>query len=287
MATVPEKSRIEEHLRALVGERNLFTAPDNLKRAEDYVARQFSALGLQVERDPVALDGHTSNNVFGLQPGTAREPDLFILGAHYDTVVGSPGADDNASAVAALLEIAHCLKDVSLSHSLLFAGFALEEYGMLGSAQYAFRAKNNSHPVTGMISLEMLGYRSHEPGSQSYPAFIDPTQYPDRGDFIAVVGVEASRQLTSDLSAAMSGSVPALPVIDLVLPGNAEQFPDVRRSDHAPFWDLGYSAVMVTDTANFRNPNYHQATDVLETLDLDFIRDVAQGVASYLESELC
>ncbi len=287
MAPVPEKSRIEKHLRALVGERNLFTAPQQLKRAEDYIARQFSALGLRVEREPVALDGQISNSVLGLQPGTAPAPDLFILAAHYDTVAGSPGADDNASAVAALLEIARCLETVSLSHSLLFAGFALEEYGMLGSAQYALAAKKNSRPVRGMISLEMLGFRSHEPGSQSYPAFIDPAQYPDRGDFIAVVGNEVSRHLTSGLSAAMRGSVPTLPVIDLVLPGRAEQFPDVRRSDHAPFWDLGFSAVMVTDTANFRNPNYHQPTDVLETLDLDFIRDAAQGIASYLEHELC
>lgn len=137
-----------------------------------------------------------------------------------------------------------------------------------------------------MISLEMLGYKNPQPGSQSYPPYVDISQFPDTGDFIAVVGNEPSAELTQTLAQAMARSVPALKVETLVVPGQGENFSEVRLSDHSPFWDAGIPAVMVTDTAFFRNPNYHNPSDTLETLDLEFIRDNAQAVAAFLHQFL-
>ena len=158
-----------------------------------------------------------------------------------------------------------------------------------------------------MISLEMVGYSDSAPGSQSYPPYIDASRYPDRGDFVAVVGNEPSDALTQAVSEGLRQSSPALAVEQLVVPGRGDMFREVNLSDHSPFWqngtpavmitdtrlsdnasfwDEGYPALMLTDTAFLRNPNYHQATDTLETLDLDLIANVALGVAGFLKHYL-
>ena len=137
-----------------------------------------------------------------------------------------------------------------------------------------------------MISLEMLGFKITESGSQSYPPYVDPSQYPDTGDFTAVVANEPSAGLANALMKGMKNAAPSLKVETLVVPGQGENFAEVRLSDHSPFWDAGIPAVMVTDTAFFRNPNYHQPSDTLDTLDLKFIRDNAQAVAGFLKQFL-
>ncbi|MFQ5444932.1 MAG: M28 family peptidase, partial [Nitrospinales bacterium] len=275
-----------DHLKALVSERNHQTSLSQLRLAGDYVATCFESLGLPIQKEAVAYEGTETCNVLALKEGTDPDAGLFIIGAHYDTVIGSPGADDNASAVAALLEIARCLKDAPLKTPLLFAGFTLEEYGFIGSTHYLEQAKRRNEKIIGMISLEMLGCRRREPGSQEYPPYVDRTRYPDTGNFVAVVGNEPSQQLTVSLAETMKKTVAELPVEILVVPGRGDPFTDVRLSDHAPFWDYGYEAVMVTDTAFFRNPNYHQATDTLDTIDVDFVRDITTGLAGFLESHL-
>lgn len=279
-------ANISEHLSTLVGERNPFTSMDRLDQAGLYIETQFRSLGLRVETDPVSFEGLRSQNVLGYKDGSGDSGEYFILGAHYDTVQGSPGADDNASAVAGMLEIARLLKPVSLRTTLLFAAFTLEEYGFIGSRQFAERARQNDDRIAGMIALEMLGYRCADPGSQTYPPYVDADRYPDTGDFIAVVGNEPSSDLTSAIVENMRQSVPELPVESLVLPGSGEQFTDIRLSDHCPFWENGYQAVMITDTAYFRNPHYHKPTDTLETLDIDFIGDISAGVAGFLKKQL-
>lgn len=281
-----ESDIITQHLRALVGERNHQTSLSQLRRAGDYVRGQFERLGLPVQQEAVAYESTETFNLLARKEGSDPEAGVFILGAHYDTVVGSPGADDNASAVAALLETARCLKDISLKKSLLFAGFTNEEYGFIGSTHYLEQAMRRKEQIIGMISLEMLGCRRRNPGSQLYPPYVDQTRYPDTGDFIAVVGNEPSQQLTLSLAETMKATVPELPVEILVVPGRGDQFTEVRLSDHSPFWDNGYEAVMVTDTAFFRNPHYHQASDALDTLDIDFIRDITTALAGFLETHL-
>jgi hypothetical protein len=228
-----------------------------------------------VQEDPVTYSGETFPNVIGTLPGTMCPDASFVVGAHYDTVGGSPGADDNASGVAAMLEIARLLSTQSFQPSVQFVGFSFEEDGLVGSQQMAVQAKAAGKDILGMLSLEMIGYTCDEPGCQLYPVPIPGA--PDIGNFIALVANTNSDPLLQTFLGAASASVPWLPLLQLVVPGNGESIPDTRRSDHAPFWDQGYEALMVTDTANFRNPNYHQTSDTLSTLDLNFAASVASA----------
>lgn len=283
----PKKYNIESHLKLLVGERNPHTSIEKLHKSGKYIANHFKDLGLLVEEIPIKFEGSTSDNILGIQPGLDSSSPYFVLGAHYDTVQGSPGADDNASAVASLLEIARCLNDISLKSTLIYVGFTLEEYGFVGSKHFVERVPTyGSGQISGMISLEMLGFRNPAAGSQNYPPYVDVTKYPNSGDFIAIVGNEPSQKLVSQLMEAMKTASPELPAEILVVPGPGDNFHEVRLSDHSPFWDNGHKAVMVTDTAFFRNPHYHQPTDTLETLDIDFIAEVSAGVAEYLKKTL-
>ena len=277
-----EINRLQQHLEQLAGERNPRTSPQSLRAAGDLIAGHFESIGLAVSREEVPFDGASFQNIYGTQAGTDPERGAFIIGAHYDTVEGSPGADDNASAVAALLEIARCLQGIPLRVPVIFTGFTLEEYGFVGSRLMAERLRKDDANILGMISLEMLGYRTRQPASQTYPPYIDPRNYPDTGDFIAVVGNEPSSRLTQALADALKQKTPALGVEHLLLPGRGDAFHEMRLSDHCPFWENDFKAVMVTDTAFFRNPHYHQPSDTVATLDLEFMRDIAAGLVSYL-----
>jgi aminopeptidase YwaD len=280
----PELERIRRHLENIVGERNPFTQPKHLENTAQYISDQFEAMGLKVTQEMVEFEGTQSQNILAQTSGVTD--DLFVLAAHYDSVPNTPGADDNASAVAALLEIAHVLSQSSHKKSLIFSAFTLEEYGFIGAKHFIDLDIERKKRLSGMISLEMVGFKNPQPNSQSYPPYVDPSQYPDTGDFIAVVGNESSAGLTQALAQEMTHSTPALKVETLVVPGQGENFSEVRLSDHSPFWDAGIPAVMVTDTAFFRNPNYHQPSDTMETLDLEFIRDNAKAVTAFLKQFL-
>jgi aminopeptidase YwaD len=287
----PELDNIEKHLTRLIRERNLFTTPDQLAGAGDYIREYLQSVDLSVIEETVPFEGKQSKNILGLKKGNDPSQGVFVLGAHYDTVEGSPGADDNASAVAALLETARCLKNSQFNASLLFSGFTLEEYGFVGSRHFLKQdneTKNflGERNFLGMISLEMVGFCNPNAGSQNYPPYIDKTQYPDTGDFIAVVGNEPSATLAHSLAEAMDQTVPKLGVEKLVVPGRGDEFREVTLSDHFPFWEKNIPAVMVTDTAFLRNPNYHQPTDTMDTLDIEFIGQVTKGVCKFLESYL-
>jgi Zn-dependent M28 family amino/carboxypeptidase len=280
-----ELKRIRRHLANIVGERNPFTEPEHLEKTAQYLSNQFEIMGLEVTQEMVEFEGTRSQNI--LAQATGETNGLFLVAAHYDSVPGTPGADDNASAVTALLEIAHILNQTpNLRKSLVFSAFTLEEYGFIGAKHFIDHDPERKNRISGMISLEMVGFKTSQPGSQSYPPYVDPGRYPDTGDFIAVVGNEPSAGLAQALAWGMAQSAPALKVETLVVPGQGQNFPEVRLSDHSPFWDAGIPAVMVTDTAFFRNPNYHQPSDTLETLDLEFIRDNAQAVAGFLKQFL-
>ncbi len=279
---IPNKLKIKQYLSDLVGERNPYSTAIRLHQTADYIEKHFESCGLKTTREDVPFDGQLFHNVYGYLQGKSSTNCTFIIGAHFDSVEGTPGADDNASAVAALLEIARCIGDKIPNISILFAGFTLEEYGFVGSRIMAERLRKERESIAGMISLEMLGYRVHESGSQKYPPYVDPSQYPDKGDFIAIVGNEPSQDLTYKIAETLRSQVPQLPVEYLVLPGTGEKFIDVRLSDHSPFWENGFHAVMITDTAFFRNPHYHQPSDMLDTLDIDFIRDISEGIMTFL-----
>jgi len=272
----------DTHLRALIGERHPVSSPTALRQAEGYLTEQFKALGLEVSTHPFKALGDTYRNVIGTRPASHPSPASdapLIVAAHYDTVRGSPGADDNASALAVLLEAARCLRSVPLSREVRFIAFSLEEEDLRGSLAYVSSLKQDGHEIGGAIVLECVGYARATEGSQRTPPGV-PIAVPTVGDFLAIVGNTASAALVAAVEGAAKERVPDLKTVALMVPGNGELLPDSRRSDHAAFWHYGYPAVMLTDTANFRNPNYHASTDTIETLDLGFMEKVAQTITA-------
>ncbi|MCZ0902651.1 M28 family peptidase, partial [Microcoleus sp. HI-ES] len=177
------------------------------------------------------------------------------IGAHYDTVPGTPGADDNATGVAVLLELARDIASGPLKYPVQLVAFDMEEYGYLGSSHHAAKYKQQQKSIRLMISLEMLGYCNHNPNSQSYPAGLKYF-YPNTGNFIALIGTLRTVPDLINLSGKIRKS--GQPCEWLPVPNRGLIVPDTRRSDHVPFWDNGYPAIMVTDTANMRNPHYHR-----------------------------
>jgi aminopeptidase YwaD len=273
-------TQLMTHLRALVGERHPLSSPARLQQIALYLCEQFSKLGLAVTTHEFEARGGIYRNVIGV-----ADPDLvedqpvlspLIVAAHYDTVPGSPGADDNASALAVLLDVAQRLRQTSLSRPVHFIAFCLEEDNLVGSRAYAAHLTETHQRPYGAIVLECVGYARDEEGSQVIPPGV-PIAVPTVGNFLAVIGNQSSSSLTMAVEQAMR---PHLPMVPLIVPGNGELLPDTRRSDHTSFWEHGYPAVMLTDTANFRNPHYHRPTDTIDTLNLDFMASVADAVTA-------
>jgi len=268
---------LKKKLERIVGERNPSTTPRRLAEAERYIENEFKSYGLDVESDPFTYWGRSYRNIVGRGRANPDSP-LVILGAHFDSVEGTPGADDNASGVAVLLETARLLAGARLKYQLFFCAFNLEEQNMIGSSHFAKKLKNAGAKIRAMISLEMVGFIDRRAGSQKYPVGLS-WFYPERGDFIGVIGNWHSYSLLRQFSRSMQ-RVRGLPVETLTVLGNGFLVPAVRLSDHSAFWDLGYPALLITDTSFFRNPHYHGASDTLETLDLEFMGKVCEGVVT-------
>ncbi len=277
---------LRKHLLSLAGERSPLGSPDSLRRAEAYVEASLREAGLDTFREPIASSGNAWHNVVADWKGDSRSP-LFVIGAHVDTVEGTPGADDNASGVAALLSLAEWLGEGGKPAGgtpLRLAAFNLEEWGMVGSSEHAEALRAGGRDVSGMVALEMIGYADASPRSQRYP----PGMAFGRrrtGDFISVVGNTASRSLVQRVASALRLDG-ALPVETAVLPGAAAMLIGASLSDHSSFWRCGFRAVMVGDTAFYRNPHYHRSSDTVETLSLPFLGKVTQGLAVLVESLL-
>lgn len=270
-----DRERLSRNLQTIIGERSPFGNRRHLATVGNFIEAEFESYGIAVERDFFSWRDEIFHNVIARFPGSASDR-CIIVGAHFDSVIDTPGADDNASGVAVLLETARLLSHVHLNSQVLMCAFNLEELNMIGSTAFASKLKAAGANVEGMISLEMIGYTDLRPGSQKLPVGLSRF-YPDRGDFIGIIGNWKSKSLLQKLSSAMR-EVPDLPVETLSVPGNGWVIPAVRLSDHAPFWDLGYPAVMVTDTSFYRNPHYHAPTDTIETLNIEFMAKVCEGV---------
>jgi aminopeptidase YwaD len=268
------RDRLRTHVQALAGERHPFYSGLALERAKHYIHDQLRLLSLNTSFHPFDAFGTSYHNVVGiLRPfadATLSALPPLILAAHYDTVQGSPGADDNASGVAVLLETARTLRDLPLSAEIRFIAFCLEEEDLLGSLAYAAHLRESNEAIRGAIVLECVGFTSSLEGSQQTPPSV-PIVVPTTGDFLAIVGNTASAALVASLDEAAKARAADLKTVSLLVPGQGELLPDTRRSDHAAFWVHGYPAVMLTDTANFRNPHYHRPTDTIETLDFTFM----------------
>lgn len=280
------RTSILRHLQSLVGERHPHSAPHALTHAAEYLAARLAEYGWATSGQPFRALGKSYFNILGVKwpPGRPAKdgPAPLLIGAHYDTVVGSPGADDNASGLAVLLEAADRLRHLVVARPVWLAAFCLEEHGLLGSRAFISGLKQTGQPVDGAIVLECVGYASRDAGSQRTPPGV-PISLPSIGNFLGIVGNEASRDLLATVERNARRVAPNTPTIALAVPGRGESLPDVRRSDHAAFWDEGYRAVMLTDTANFRNPHYHQPSDTLDTLDLEFLEGVSEIVVGCIE----
>lgn len=273
-------SRLLKHLRHLAGERHPHGAPAALQYAEEYLSKTLHEAGGSVKPHAFRALGGTYHNIVATFPAAASRhrpaaPPLLV-GAHYDTHEHSPGADDNASALAVLLEVAAMLGAKPPSRPVVCVAFCLEEFNLLGSRAYVAALRKQGRALHGAIILECVGFASAVEGSQQQPPI--PVTLPTVGDFLGILGNEPAKELVSVLEGAATTGPTPLKTMSMIVPGNGDAFPDTRRSDHAAFWDYGYPAVMLTDTANFRNPHYHQASDTVDTLNLPFLAQVTTAV---------
>lgn len=258
------------HIKALNFERY-----EDVSRSQtrDYIINNFKKWGWL----PTLQTFEFGVNLVAEKPGTNPEAGTILLAAHYDTVIGSPGADDNASGIATILEVARLLSKFPTTKTLKIAFFDLEEKGLLGSFAFANNPENLTN-LQGVIVLDMVGFACHTPGCQQYPPGLPITPPSDKGDFLAVIGDVESPQLLAAFNNKNYSALP--PVITLPVPLKGIATPDLLRSDHAPFWMRGIGAVLITDTANFRSPYYHKPTDKPDTIDQEFFTGVAQIVAN-------
>ncbi|MBW4634357.1 MAG: M28 family peptidase [Iphinoe sp. HA4291-MV1] len=274
------KNKIENHLTNIARDRDPYLATAGHFFVQEYIRQQFAQLG-SVEIHTFRVRSKTCQNLILNLPSQteSQKGDLppILIGAHYDAVPGTPGADDNATGVAVLLELARMFATQPTKYPLRLVAFDMEEYGLLGSTEYAAKLKQEQQPLRLMISLEMLGYCDRTPGSQSYPPPLERF-YPNCGDFIALIG--NWRTIRDLICISRSIRKVGVPSQWLPVPNRGLIVRQTRQSDHAPFWDAGYPAIMVTDTAFMRNPNYHKPSDTIDTLDLDFLTGVCQGLES-------
>ena len=264
-----------QDLKALAIPRHARWDPMGLMAVRSYVRDQLSALG-ELEKHHFASGIDEGVNFILKLPGRNPNRRPLLVGAHYDGPLHSIGADDNASGMVALLELARRWSANPPKRQVWLVAFDQEEWGMLGSAALAEKLKETRQALKLMVSLEMLAFTEEK---QSYPHPAMRKLYGERGDFIALVANTSAGLMLTQLTHAMGQHVTtkALPI-----PRAGRYVPDVRLSDHSPFWDRGYNAMMVTDTSFLRNPNYHQMSDTIDTLDLSFFASVINGLDSAL-----
>jgi len=282
---LPSSSKLKDYVKSISKDYfpRDYNSPDNLEKLAYFIKDEFSNSTRNVELQTYKINGTNYHNViatFG-----PENSDKIIVGAHYDTADKLPGADDNASGVAGLLVLANLLKDVELSTQVELVAFTLEEPPFfrtadMGSARYVKFLQSNKTSVRMMFCLEMIGYFNDEEDSQNYLVTPMKLIYPDKGNFITIVAELFDGKNVRAIKTAMK-SANSLPVASI----NAPSFiPGLDFSDHLNFWNAGYPAVMITDTAFFRNDEYHLAGDTYDRLDYKRMSKVIQGVyASILE----
>ncbi|HEY9782373.1 MAG TPA: M28 family peptidase [Leptolyngbyaceae cyanobacterium] len=264
------REKLLAHIRALNYRRYTEAERD---RTRSYLIKSLKQLGWKPELQ--TFEGGV--NIFAQRQGTDAKAGSILVGAHYDTVSVSPGADDNATGVAVVLEVARLLGSRPTPRTLQLALFDREELGLLGSRAFVADEKHLEN-LQGAIVMDMVGFACHKVGCQKYPQGLPVVPPSDKGDFLAVVGDMEHATLLDAFQP--SGQDNLLPVLTLPVPLKGMLMPDTLRSDHAPFWYRGVGAVLLTDTANLRTPHYHQPSDTLVTLDKSFFTASAQLVVN-------
>lgn len=283
-ALTPEErdlaARLRRHVEAIAAAEHNLDHYDELEKAALYIERALEGHGYPVNRQVFEARGKTVRNIDVVLEAPKLDPDVIVVGAHYDSAQGTPGANDNASGAAAVLELARLLADLKDSarkriRLVLFVNEENPYYGTpeMGSLQFARLLHARGERVTAMFSLETIGYYSDKPGSQTYPKPFGAV-FADKGDFIAFVGMLNSRQLVQETMRSFRAHT-AFPTIGGVSPGF---IPGIAWSDHWSFAQYGIQAVMVTDTAPFRYPHYHRPTDTPDKIDYDKLARVVKGM---------
>ncbi|TNF55457.1 M28 family peptidase [bacterium] len=257
---------------------------DALRKTSDYIVSELKQYGYTVSLHPYTFQGNTYSNLSVEIRGEKSPEKILIIGAHYDTVTGTPGADDNASGIAGLLELARILYNRSFDKTVRFVAFTLEEPPLfrsksMGSYVYARSLNRKGEDIEGMICLEMIGYFTDKPESQFFPLPFFKWFYPEKGNFITLVSNMQSKGFLTKIKRAFKKGT-SLPVESI---STVSIIPGIDFSDHRSFWKFGYNALMVTDTAFFRNPNYHGKGDTAETLDYERMAEVVLGLKSAIE----
>ena len=277
--TLPEELRSHvTHLAETIGERNL-QKHKQLCQAADYIEQNLKGNGYPTERQTFEVNGLDCHNISAEIKGQVSPEEIVIIGAHYDSVVGTPGANDNGSGTAAMLALANHFKDAQPEKTLRFVAFTNEEppyfqnRGQMGSWVYAERCRKLAEKIVAVLSLETMGYFSDEPDSQKYPAPLN-LMYPSTGNFIGFVSNLNSRELQRRIIKVFRENA-QMPSEGASLPSAT---PGVGWSDHWSFWQEGYVGIMITDTAPFRYPHYHQATDTPDKIDYERLAKVVEGL---------
>jgi hypothetical protein len=275
-ALVDELREIVATLADDIGERNTIEFAQ-LERAADFLERELDDAGYTSERQRYDVDGQEVSNIIAELPGTRRKDEIIVIGAHYDTVPGCPGANDNATGVAALVALARTFADRRVARTLRFACFVNEEppyfqTERMGSLVYARSCQERGDNVVAMLSLETMGYYSDKAGSQRYPALVG-IPYPSTGNFISFIGNVGSGSLVRKAVGTFRQQN-RFPSEGAAIPG----FLGAGWSDNWSFAKVGYDALMVTDTAPFRYPHYHRLTDTVDQIDFDRLARVVAGL---------
>lgn len=299
-----DQNSLLDVIKALPAARSARTDPEGLTKTEAVLVERLKALGYTPELQPVTWslparnwkEGDDkpasapvhSNNIVVEIKGRAAPDEVVLVSAHFDAVPGSPGADDDASGVAGVLELARVLKDEPLDRTVRLVLFTFEEVGLRGSAEYVRQWRDETKTggpreherIVAMLSLELLGYYSDAEGSQKspFPAIKGVYEPSTVGDSIVIVTTSAHQAVSKAIGEAMTAGAPGIKVFRADF--SPLPLPDLMRSDHAPFLLAGVPAMMLTDTANFRNPNYHKATDTIDTLDAERLTGTVEGVAA-------
>lgn len=290
-----DSSNLKSDLEFIEGIRHRNTGPDHLQETRDFIEQRFTDYGLNNTIQEFNYGSYTGMNYIGTKTGTTDDEYIYICDAHYDSQTATPGADDNGSGVVGFLEAARILSNYNFKKTIKFIGFDLEEAGLKGSYAYVQENISPEEQIAGVLNFEMIGYYTEEPNSQSLPNgfnILFPDQYAEieddsfRGNFIGNFGVVNQNEWELAFENAAEEYVPDLKVITFVAPANWESVaPDLGRSDHGSFWQADYPAVMLTGTAEFRNPNYHLPGDTIGTLNFTFMSNVVKAAVATLAEE--
>lgn len=281
---------LKNNMDSIIGIRHHISNPEHKEQIIQYLSSYQTKHGLKNLHQEFEYGSIHAQNLIGSKQGL-NNLNLCIANAHYDTVSDAPGADDNGSGVISIMEILRIMSNYSFENQVLFTFFDLEELGLIGARHFINNFEEGDAQITALLNYDMIGYYSDEPNSQTLPAGAE-ILFPDlvsevaengyRGDFIFGIGADGSYELLETFVSVSEEYAPDLKIGAVPAPGNGGIIPDMRRSDHAPFWDKGYPAIFMTDGAETRNPFYHSPDDVIETLDFDFIAKVTKGALATL-----